>query len=38
MLVFTVEPGSTTADAMKILASWSAPAYSDAGTDVSAEA
>ncbi len=26
MLVYTVEPGSTTADAMRILASWTAPA------------
>ncbi|NQX12422.1 helix-turn-helix domain-containing protein [Microbacteriaceae bacterium VKM Ac-2855] len=30
MLVYTVEPGSATADAMKLLASWSAPAVGDA--------
>lgn len=38
MLVFTVEPGSPTADALKLLASWSAPTYSDAAEDVSSEA
>lgn len=27
MLVYTVEPGSATADAMRILASWTAPAF-----------
>lgn len=26
MLVYTVEPGSATADAMRILATWTAPA------------
>ncbi|MFD7072623.1 helix-turn-helix transcriptional regulator [Nocardioides sp. NPDC059952] len=37
MLVFTVEPGSPTADAMQLLASWSAPTFSGA-KDVTAEA
>lgn len=27
MLVYTVEPGTATADAMRILASWTAPAF-----------
>ncbi len=30
MLVYTVEPGSPTAEAMRLLASWSAPAFTDA--------
>lgn len=29
MLVYTIEPGSPTAEAMKLLASWTAPAISD---------
>ncbi|SDT04151.1 Transcriptional regulator, contains XRE-family HTH domain [Brevibacterium sandarakinum] len=37
MLVYTVEPDSPTADAMKLLASWTAPAFTEA-KDVSAEA
>lgn len=36
MLVFTVEPGSPTADAMQLLASWNAVAYTDAAADTRA--
>lgn len=35
MLVYTVEPGSLTADAMTLLASWTAPAFTD-GEDATA--